>query len=349
MTMSNAFGLTHVKNIIAVSSCKGGVGKSTIAVALAWELHHRGYKVGLMDADIYGPSLPSLFGLTSVRLQSNEFKMLMPVDHKGLKLMSFGFALGDAPAVMRGPIVTRYIQQFLLQSEWGELDYLILDMPPGTGDVQLTITQSVKLTGAVIVTTPHTLSLVDVSRGILMFEKVNVPILGVIENMAYFVAPGTEQRHFIFGQQKAGSLSQRFGVKTLAEIPLVPSLSQGFSQYQPNPYIQQATDSLLSSIETTRKSQDNLEDVKVADGNITLNFSDGKKLTARSYDLRINCPCALCVSEVTGEKLLDPAKIPADIVPKEAAPLGNYALSITWSDGHASGIYPYAMFEELSR
>ena len=139
--------------------------------------------------------------------------------------MSFGFLLGDAPAVMRGPIVTRYIQQLLLQTDWEELDYLILDMPPGTGDIQLTITQSIKLTGAVIVTTHHSLSLVDTARGILMFEKVNVPILGVIENMAYFSAPDTGKKYYVFGEQKAGALSKRFGVKTLVEIPILEQLS----------------------------------------------------------------------------------------------------------------------------
>ncbi len=345
--MSNSFGLTNVKNIIAVSSCKGGVGKSTIAAALAWELLQRGLKVGLMDADIYGPSLPALFGLPSVKLQSNEFKMLIPLEHQGLKLMSFGFVLGDAPAVMRGPIVTRYIQQLLLQTEWGQLDYLILDMPPGTGDIQLTITQSVKLTGAVIVTTHHTLSLVDVARGILMFEKVNVPILGVIENMSYFVAPDTKAKYYIFGEQKAGALSKRFGIKTLAEVPLVSELTQGFGQYQANSYIQKAADELLKSVDAVLDSQDSLEDAQFLDGNIVLRFSDERKLMAKAYDLRINCPCALCVSEITGKRTLDPSKIPADITPKEILPLGNYALSITWSDGHASGIYPYTMFQSM--
>ena len=345
--MSNSFGLTQVKNIIAVSSCKGGVGKSTVAAALAWELSHRGHKVGLMDADIYGPSLPSLFGLTSVKLQSNEFKMLIPVEHQGLKLMSFGFALGDAPAVLRGPIVTRYIQQFLLQTDWGQLDYLILDMPPGTGDIQLTITQSVKLTGAVIVTTHHTLSLVDVSRGILMFEKVNVPILGVIENMAYFVAPDTGHKYYIFGEQKAGALSKRFGIKILTEIPLMPQLTQGLGQYQANSHIQKAADELLKSVQEALQSKDSLKDAQVTDGKIILEFNDGRQLAASSWDLRVNCPCALCVSELTGQKLLNPAKISADITPKEITPLGNYALSITWSDGHSSGIYPYAMFQQL--
>ena len=227
---TNPFSLSKVKNVIAISSCKGGVGKSTIACALAWELAQRGFKTGLLDADIYGPSLPSLFQLHDAQVQTNEFKMISPIDYKGLKLMSFGFLLGDAPAVMRGPIVTRYIQQLLFQTDWGELDYLILDMPPGTGDVQLTITQSIKLTGAVIVTTHHSLSLVDTARGILMFEKVKVPILGVIENMAYFLAPDTGKKYYIFGEQKAGALSARFGVKTLVEIPILEATFRGYAR-----------------------------------------------------------------------------------------------------------------------
>jgi len=336
--------MKNVKHLIAISSCKGGVGKSTIACSLAWELSQRGLKTGLLDADIYGPSLPSLFQLYNAQVRSNEFKMLTPIDYQGLKLMSFGFLLGDAPAVMRGPIVTRYIQQLLFQTDWGELDYLILDMPPGTGDIQLTITQSVKLTGAVIVTTHHTLSLVDTARGILMFEKVNVPILGVIENMAYFTAPDTGKKYYIFGQQKAGALSKRFGVNTLVEIPILEQLSKDSSSYQANEYIKQATDELLRAVDGAHSSQSNLKDAGYRDGRVVLVFNDGKELSVKAFDLRANCPCALCISEVTGKQLVDIKKIPADINPVEILPLGNYAVGITWSDGHSSGIYPYHMF-----
>jgi len=341
---TNPFSLSKVKHVIAISSCKGGVGKSTIAASLAWELSQRGLKTGLLDADIHGPSLPSLFQLHETKAFSNEFKMISPIEHKGLKLMSFGFLLGDAPAVMRGPIVTRYIQQLLFQTDWGELDFLILDMPPGTGDVQLTITQSVKLTGAVIVTTHHALSLVDTARGILMFEKVNVPILGVIENMAFFKAPDTGKKYYIFGEQKAGALSSRFGVKTLVEIPIQEELSNGLYAYRINPYIQIAVDGLLQAVEELSGSQSNLKDAGFRDGEVVLVFSDGREVSAKAFDLRANCQCAACVSEVNGKRLVDPKKIPTDINPQEILPLGNYAVGITWSDGHASGIYPYSMF-----
>jgi len=341
---SNPFNLSKVKNIIAISSCKGGVGKSTFSCALAQELSHRGFKTGLMDADIYGPSLPSLLHLKDAQVESDEFKMLSPVDYNGLKVMSFGFLLGDAPAVMRGPIVTRYIQQLLFQTNWGELDYLILDMPPGTGDVQLTITQSIKLTGAVIVTTHHSLSLVDTARGILMFEKVKVPILGVVENMAYFVAPDSGKKYYVFGEQKAGALSSRFGVKTLVEIPIMQELSGDMQNYQANSYVQKATDELLKSLKEQQSTSVELKDAGYRDDQVVLVFSDGRELSAKAFDLRADCQCASCVSESTGQRTLDITKIPKDINPVEILPLGNYAVGITWSDGHASGIYPYSMF-----
>ncbi|MBF0571869.1 MAG: P-loop NTPase [Candidatus Omnitrophica bacterium] len=341
---SNSFSLSKVKHVIAISSCKGGVGKSTVAAALAWELAQRGFKTGLLDADIYGPSLPVLFRLQNPLIESNEFKMILPFDYKGLKLMSFGFLLGDSPAVLRGPIVARYIQQLLFQTDWGELDYLILDMPPGTGDVQLTITQSIKLTGAVIVSTHHSLSLVDTARGILMFEKVKVPILGVIENMAYFLAPDTGKKYYIFGEQKAGAISKRFGVKTLAEIPIQQELSGDMSVYKANPCIQKAVNELLQAVEEMQLSQSDLKNSGYRDGHVVLTFSNGREISAKAFDLRANCRCASCVSELTGQRLADIKKIPEDVKPEEILTLGNYAVGITWSDGHASGIYPYSMF-----
>ncbi|MDO8675353.1 MAG: P-loop NTPase [Candidatus Omnitrophota bacterium] len=337
MEIKNSFGLTKVKHVIAVSSCKGGVGKSTVAAGFARSLCQQGFKTGLLDADIHGPSLPTLFNLTSgVKVLSNEFRMIVPVESQGLKLMSFGFLLGDAPAVMRGPIVTRYIQQMMLQTDWGELDYLIVDMPPGTGDVQLTITQSARLTGAVIVTTRQTLSLVDVARGILMFEKVSVPILGIVDNMAYFVCGSCQTKHYLFGGEHA--LEKRFGVKTLVEIPLIADLAL-------ESYMDQGAQAMLDAVKAQAQAKEQLPEVSFDAEHIHLKFADGRQVQVKNRDLRLNCMCALCVSELTGQKLIAPAKIRPDIAPKEIVPLGNYALSITWNDGHSSGIYPYSMFE----
>ncbi len=339
--MSNAFGLSNVKNIIAVSSCKGGVGKSTMAASIAWELSRRGASVGLMDADIHGPSLPSLFNLKNVEIFTDEFKLIVPYEYEGLKLMSFGFLLGDAPAVMRGPIVTRYIQQLLFQVNWGDLDYLIIDMPPGTGDIQLTITQSIRLRGAVIITTPQTLSLVDVARGIIMFEKVSVPIIGVINNMAYFICDQCDKKHYIFG---SGQIGERFGVRALGEIPLMRSMIGHFSQYQANEYVQSAVDRMLAGLKEDSGSKTSVPSVQFDAQQIRLTWADGSKASVNNRDVRLNCRCALCVDEINGKKLLDPSKVPVDVAPTEVTPLGNYALAITWNDGHSSGIYPYSMF-----
>lgn len=336
--MSNPFGLSKVKNIIAVSSCKGGVGKSTVAAGLSRALLSKGFKVGLLDADLHGPSLPTLFNLNDAQVGVNEFKLAVPVVAEGLKLMSFGFLLGDAPAVMRGPIIANYLQQLLFKTDWGELDYLIIDMPPGTGDVQLTITQSVRLTGAVIVTTRQTLSLVDVSRGILMFEKVNVPILGVVDNMAFFICDSCSKKHYVFGDSH--SLENRFGVKTLVEIPLIPDLNL-------KEYMNKAAESLLDVLAQRSQGEQPIPQVGFNNQSIQLKFPNGKVLVLDNRQVRLACQCAVCVNEMTGQKMLNPSKIRPDIAPKEITPLGNYAIGITWNDGHSSGIYPYTLLETI--
>jgi ATP-binding protein involved in chromosome partitioning len=335
--MSHPFGLSKVTYIIAVSSCKGGVGKSTVAAGLARALYQRGFKVGLLDADIHGPSLPTLFNIAQVNVRMDEFKMVLPIEAEGLKLMSFGFLLGDAPAVMRGPMLANYIQQLLFKTQWGELDYLLIDMPPGTGDVQLTITQSVRLTGAVIVTTRQTLSLVDVARGILMFEKVQVPILGVIENMAYFICDSCDKKHYIFGDEH--SLQARFGVKTLVEIPIIPNLDLNLSMGV-------AASELLKSLEDKDK-ESAIPQVSFDDRSIKIKFSNGQEKVLDNREVRLACQCAMCVNEMTGTKMLNPSTIRVDIAPKDITPLGNYAVGISWNDGHSSGIYPYSLLAQI--
>ncbi len=340
--------LSKVGAIIAVSSCKGGVGKSTMAGALAQELAHRGYKVGLLDADIHGPSLPTLFNIINAEVHVNKQNQIFPIEKDGMKMMSFGFLLGDAPAVMRGPIVTRYIQQLLFNVLWGELDYLFIDMPPGTGDVQLTITQSVKLTGAVIVTTRQSLSLVDVSRGILMFERVNVPILGVIENMAYFSCDSCDKKHFIFGESHANSIQERFGIPTLAEVPLLPRLTQNFDAYIGNSFIQDATDHVIRAVGKSSMEDRSVPGITYDAKSITLKWNNGRVWKVDNKVLRASCQCALCINEMTGEKIIDEAKIRPDIAATQISPLGNYAIGVTWNDGHSSGIYPYKNIEKLA-
>jgi len=209
-----------VKHVIAVASGKGGVGKSTIAANLAVALQQTGATVGLCDCDIYGPSISLMFGSRD-RPMATEDNRIIPIEQYGLRLMSMGFLLDDtSPAILRGPMVTRYTQQFLRQVEWGDLDYLVLDLPPGTGDIQLTIVQTVALSGAIIVTTPQEVALIDARKASTMFEKVNVSVLGLIENMSYFISPSDGQRHEIFGSGGGEREAKRIRVPLLGQIPI---------------------------------------------------------------------------------------------------------------------------------
>jgi ATP-binding protein involved in chromosome partitioning len=209
-----------VRHVIAVASGKGGVGKSTIAANLAVALEKTGAGVGLCDCDIYGPSISLMFG-TRERPMATEENKIVPIEQYGLRLMSMGFLLDDtSPAILRGPMVTRYTQQFLRQVEWGELDYLVLDLPPGTGDIQLTIVQTVALSGAIIVTTPQEVALIDARKAATMFDKVNVPVLGLVENMSYFVSPSDGQRYDIFGSGGGEREAKRLRVPLLGQIPI---------------------------------------------------------------------------------------------------------------------------------
>lgn len=212
--------LPGVKRIIAVGSGKGGVGKSTVSANIAVALSRKGLKVGLLDCDLYGPSAALLFG-TSQQPYVNDKDEIIPVDAHGIKLLSMGLLLDDqSPVVVRGPVATRYTQQFLKQVEWGELDYLILDLPPGTGDIQLTIVQTVPLDGAVIVTTPQEVALIDARKAVSMFYKVEVPILGLIENMSYFECPSDGVIYHIFGEGGGKAEADLMKIPLLAELPI---------------------------------------------------------------------------------------------------------------------------------
>ncbi|HEX8311016.1 MAG TPA: Mrp/NBP35 family ATP-binding protein [Chthoniobacteraceae bacterium] len=217
-----------IRHVIAVASGKGGVGKSTVAANLAIALQRAGAQVGLCDCDLYGPSIGLMFG-SNERPMATEENRILPIERHGLRLMSMGFLLDDAsPAILRGPMVTKYTQQFLRQVEWGELDYLVLDLPPGTGDIQLTIVQTVALAGAVIVTTPQEVALIDARKASTMFAKVNVPVLGLIENMSYFLCPSDGKRYDIFGNGGGEREAARIKVPLLGQIPIdIPTREGG--------------------------------------------------------------------------------------------------------------------------
>lgn len=226
--------LPNVKNIIAVASGKGGVGKSTVAVNIAAALAKKGHKVGLMDTDIYGPSIPTMFNIHD-RPNITTQKKLVPHEKYGIRLVSMGFLVDvDQAMVWRGPMVTSAVKQFMTDVEWGALDYLILDLPPGTGDIQLTIVQTVPLTGAVIVSTPQTVALDDARKGVAMFNKVNVPVLGMVENMAYFTPPDMpDKKYYIFGKGGASHLAQEMNVPLLGEVPIQQTVREGGDSGKP--------------------------------------------------------------------------------------------------------------------
>src|ERR1700739_3039087 len=220
-------GIPEVKNLVAVASGKGGVGKTTVAVNLALALAKLGYKVGLLDADVYGPNVPIMLGSKAEPMATPQ-QRIIPVQAQGLKMISMGLLNpGDKPVIWRGPMLHSVITQFFRSWEWGELDYLVIDLPPGTGDVQLTLIQTVEVTGAVLVTTPSTVALADVRKAIEMFRQVNVEVLGVVENMSTFACPHCGKPVDIFGHGEGTKTAVAYGVPVLGEIEIDPRIRMG--------------------------------------------------------------------------------------------------------------------------
>lgn len=350
---SKSPGLKDVKYIIAVSSCKGGVGKSTVAVNLAYALSAQGYKTGLFDADIYGPSLPTMVHIDDAALYQQD-DLIIPLAYLGVKLMSFGYvpsAAGQA-AIMRGPMVTQIINQLLTTTNWGALDYLVLDLPPGTGDIQLTLTQLIPITAAVIVTTPQQLSFVDVVKGIQMFDKLKVPTIAIVENMCFFECPGCGTKHHLFGQGASRRIMEQYGIRNAFELPIHPELStSGDSgtpfvlQHRETPAARlfgQLADAVAREVDTLVIGNALRPKIFYVPGEgIQVDQGNNRRGIIQSANLRRACRCANCVEEFSGRPLLKPEDVPDNTYPLRMQPMGNYAIAIQWSDGHSSSIYPY--------
>ncbi|XP_068647627.1 fe-S cluster assembly factor HCF101, chloroplastic-like isoform X2 [Aristolochia californica] len=350
-------GLQTISNIIAVSSCKGGVGKSTVAVNLAYTLAGMGARVGIFDADVYGPSLPTMVSPENRLLEMNpEKKTIVPTEYLGVKLVSFGFA-GQGRAIMRGPMVSGVINQLLTTTEWGELDYLVIDMPPGTGDIQLTLCQVVPLTAAVIVTTPQKLAFIDVAKGVRMFSKLKVPCVAVVENMCHFDADG--KRYYPFGRGSGTQVVQQFGIPHLFDLPIRPTLSasgdSGMPEVVADPQgdvsktFQELGVCVVKQCAKIRQQVSTAVTYDKSLGAIRVKVSDSEEeFLLHPATVRRNDGSAQSVDEWTGEQKLQYADVPEDIEPEDIRPMGNYAVSITWPDGF-NQIAPYDQLQTIER
>ena len=379
--------LPGIGAIIAVGSGKGGVGKSTVAVNLALALAQEGNRVGLVDTDVLGPSVHGMLGLAfGEPPKASPDGRLLPTEVHGIKAVSMGLLRSDdEPAIMRGPMVTKYLQMFLAQVAWGELDHLILDLPPGTGDTQLTLAQSVQLTGAVVVTTPQDVSLKIARRGLRMFETVSVPILGVVENMGTFTCPRCGTTTDVFSHGGGARMSRELGVPFLGSLPLDPAVVDSGDAgtpivvADPDSISAQAYRAIAASLAEAVAGRDAVGlrpfvwqwdsgegapdwSEATADGmpetvvglrardarTLQVAWTDGRVDDFDVRDLRLACPCAHCVEEMSGAALLDPASVPIDVAPRKITSVGTYAVIIDWSDGHGTGIYTFSYLRKLA-
>ncbi|MGH8015314.1 MAG: P-loop NTPase [Candidatus Zixiibacteriota bacterium] len=343
-----------------MASGKGGVGKSTVSVNLAVATAKLGYKVGLLDADIYGPSQPGMLGSQDDKPDISR-GYLKPVEKFGVRFISIGLLLEkSSPVIWRAPIAMKMIHQFLDQVEWGALDFLYIDLPPGTGDVQLTLAQQAQLSGAVIVTTPQDVALGVARKGLKMFQQVNVPIVGIVENMSGFICNHCGQETPIFAKGGGERLATEMNVPFLGSLPLDPAIMT--SGDIGVPLVAEANETetakaFLKLAKTVSKkvaeieahiSADEPEAIRIdPDGNVNVIWPDGHQGKHTPYLLRLNCECAQCKDEDTGRKLIDAKRIPLDIKITGVNPVGRYGLSIAFSDGHNTGIYAFKKLRKI--
>jgi ATP-binding protein involved in chromosome partitioning len=351
-----------VRNLVAIASGKGGVGKSTVAGNLAVALRQAGASVGVLDADVYGPSQSTMFGI-SARPETDERQRILPIEAHGVRVMSMGLLTSkETPVIWRGPMATRLIQQFLSGVAWGELDYLVVDLPPGTGDVQLTLTQSVPLTGAIIVTTPQDVARTIAEKGLRMFQPVQVPVLGVIENMSYFVCSHCNERTYIFREGGGKRISDDLGIPFLGPVPIDPEVVTAGDEGVPivarnpeSPAAQAYQDiaarvaSAVARANFEASSGIHPKEMIAEDRQLRVSWNDGTEASFRYDFLRNHCPCALCVDEWTGERKSLVLLLPSNFRPMRLEPVGNYAVQVSWSDGHNTGIYSFRYLRELER
>jgi ATP-binding protein involved in chromosome partitioning len=359
-----AAAVTGVKHLVAVASGKGGVGKSTTAVNLALGFQAMGLKAGILDADIFGPSQPRLLGLTGRPQTVPGTNTLQPMEAFGLQVMSMGFMVEEGtPIIFRGPMVRSALMQMLRDVAWGRagapLDVLVIDMPPGTGDVQLTMAQEVPLSGAIIVSTPQDLALIDARKGLNMFKKVDVPVLGIIENMSFFLCPKCGERSEIFGHGGARDEAEKLGVPFLGGVPLHMDIRVKSDSGQP--ITATSPDGLHAGIYRDLAAKAWTEilaakgqavvppslELNAAKDSLRVAFPGGKTYDLSAEMLRVMSPSAEVQGHSPNQRVTVPKKKNVKI--RELTPVGNYAVRITFDDGHNTGLFSWPYFEELGR
>ncbi|PWK61424.1 ATP-binding protein involved in chromosome partitioning [Roseicyclus mahoneyensis] len=363
--------------MIAISSGKGGVGKSTVTANIAVAMADAGLSVGVVDADIYGPSIPRMLGIRARKPAMSPDQKIVPALAHGVKVISMAMLTDDdAPAILRGPMVAKYLQMFIRQVDWGDLDVLLLDLPPGTGDIQLTLAQAFPLSGAVVVSTPQDVSLKIARRGLRMMEQVNVPILGVIENMSGFTCPGCGTVTHIFHEGGGEAIARELGVAFLGKVPLDPDVvdcgddGRPVVRAAPESPAAEAYRAIAAALAegarapggiatpfvwsipegagkpapargTTEAPPDCLSALDHDNAGLVLHWADGTEQRLADRDLRLACRCAQCRDEMTSARILDPARVPLDLRITRIWSIGNYALGMAFSDGHDTGIYTF--------
>jgi ATP-binding protein involved in chromosome partitioning len=329
--------LKEVRAVLGIGAGKGGVGKSAVTACLARALHRQGHRVGVLDADIYGPSMRMM--LPEDEPPHSCANRILPARSRGISLMSMAYCLGEGePAAVRAPIATQAVSQFIRQVEWGALDFLLIDFPPGTGDLHLTLLQEASLTAALVVTTPQEVAALDVRKAIRCFVQMGVPVLGIVENMSYFAPPCTQQRFFPLGEGGGERLAKASGLPLLGSIPLDPELSRcadaGLSLFEEAPHAHACAvfDDLARKVAETEEEGARVEEICQTDASsCTLTWSDGWRATFTATDLQRRCPCTVCRSGEGGA--LEGARI------EQIVRVGRYALRFRFSAGCSQGIY----------
>ena len=350
-----------VQNVVAIASGKGGVGKSTVSANLAVALATEGARVGLLDADVYGPSQTTMFGMDD-RPDTDEHRRLLPHEAHGVRFISMGMLSSkETPVIWRGPMASRLVQQFFSGVVWGELDYLLVDLPPGTGDVQLTVAQTAALAGAVIVTTPQAVARTIAEKGLRMFQPVRVPVLGVIENMSSFACPHCGETTNIFSTGGGEEVARDLGLPFLGGVPLDPRVVVAGDEGTPTVVRDPGSPAAVAyreiarkvALEVARSNQAErggiAESVRVEGNAVVVRWHDGRADRLGFEHLRNHCPCATCVDEWSGKRRALTLLLPTNFAPRKLVPVGNYGVQIHWNDGHETGIYSHYLLRRLAK